>query len=758
MIDFFRALYNDTAGFVPVVTYPRAERESGKPFKDWKLNQYKWFSWPREAEQMVKYCRRRREEDVYVTTGLCATRDNHKESMMPMRVIHCDADEAKPKGFALAPSIVVTTSPGHTQLYWLLKDAIPATKAERLAKRVTYSRRSHGSDYGWAANKLMRVPGTVNTKPMYSRPTVTMTDSGRVYSVKEMRKAFPFVPTVAGARLRQSESLNAAMPPVNSMPELSDVLGKIDSNPEIERLIYDEASPTDWNPDGSRYKVLWKLACSLFRQGLTPEEVFIVCYRSRSNKYLQDGRSDTELWRDVLKARVDVESRITFVRGSDDDNDTDSDQVFRAATANPRISLLTDAERELIRPTFIDTYTKWAATKTHADHQYHRANAMTILSTVMAEYGYANPVHGAMGLEMWFMVLGVTTRSFKTTAAKLMVRFLRSMDEPGDDRPYMIANNTTPEALTHTLSKRGPDRSNLFHRDEAHALVGDSQGGKGYMAGFIPLLTELYDGRVPARDRITQESTPGGETSLGISLLGVPGEMTNVLTRDDFATGFLARFVFVLGVPAPDTPETRWIAQADPNHAKDEDPEFNRLVMAIKHVRGEWIKKWNTHGGKLPITVEEDAWVRWNKASGDLVDAAKKANDPEAVIPTATRLGVAIHKLACVLAMTENHDTVDMRFMVTAIQYAEDWFDSLLAMSAMVHQNVFARSVSELIDIIGDKKMKWDDIYSHFTNIPHRQFQELVDSAVASGRLKQVKYNNNWFLENTHKPNQPNGY
>jgi hypothetical protein len=727
---WFNALYgSEQSGYVPVVVYPKEFRTKGMALPEWKampLNRYRWFQWPLQAEAMAKFCKRHKDEDVYVTVGLCSERSNKKEFMLPLNVIHCDADDAAPNRFAVEPTWTIESSPGRWQLYWQLKEALPVEQAEDLAKRVYYSQKSHGADSGWAANKLMRVPGTANTKPGYPKDTmVRIVQNGRPYTYKELDAAFAGVP-VGNKLAAQDIPLPTERIEKNAILQL--IFGASAVAMETFTKPAGENGGTRIMRD--RSLALWSLLCEGFRLHLTREQVYWLGYHSANNKYAQDGRPDLELWRDVLRAENQVDSdTFVFV-----DDDPDSEPL--EYTAPPGVCLLQPEERMLVRTnTFIDLYLDWARTKTLADHNYHRANAMTILSTLLSEYGYAVPQHGKLGLEMWFMVLGVTTRSYKTTAAKMMLRIIASV---GQERqfPYELESDASPEALVDALATRG-DISSLYHVDEAHATVGDAKGGKGYMSGLLPVLTKLYDGKVPGVNRIGRQNTKQSSTHFTLSMLGVPGKMTETLTREDFASGFLARFLFVLGTPAPRDPESRWLNQAPEDLEFGTDAEFGKVLMFLRALLSLWDKKVQKEKDrKLAIRVADDAWARWNQLVLDLDEISEKAFDPEAVQPTAERTSVAVHKLSCLLAMADGKDVVQMDHMITAIQYAEGWYDNMTTMSNLVYENRWARQVQDLIKwVSAADKRSISSAYKQFSGFKPKEFEEMVQAGVQQGQI-----------------------
>src|SRR5690554_5113564 len=102
--------------------------------------------------------------------------------------------------------------------------------------------------------------------------------------------------------------------------------------------------------------------------------------------------------------------------------------------------------------TFVDQYQEWTATITDALPQYQRAAAMTILSSVFGEYGKC-PSSFDVPLTLWFMVMGPSTRSRKSTVMRIMRSFLESISDNGN-YIYGIGDDATPEGLAKALDER----------------------------------------------------------------------------------------------------------------------------------------------------------------------------------------------------------------------------------------------------------------------------------------------------------------
>jgi hypothetical protein len=100
--------------------------------------------------------------------------DNHRrrEFALPARYGHCDIDLADPDGYDPAPNLLWETSPGRFQGIWKWRDTVEAFEAEGYSRAIVM--KDGGDKGGWSITKMLRLPGTVNHKPEYDRPIVTL--------------------------------------------------------------------------------------------------------------------------------------------------------------------------------------------------------------------------------------------------------------------------------------------------------------------------------------------------------------------------------------------------------------------------------------------------------------------------------------------------------------------------------------------------------------------------------------------------------
>ncbi|WP_460988004.1 DNA-primase RepB domain-containing protein [Sphingobium sp. TomTYG75] len=91
---------------------------------------------------------------------------------MPSRCAWCDIDDADPDVYDPQPNILWETSPDRFQGIWLWRDVSPGDIAEQVSRNIWA--KDGGDKGGWSVTKMLRLPGTINHKPQYRKPIVTL--------------------------------------------------------------------------------------------------------------------------------------------------------------------------------------------------------------------------------------------------------------------------------------------------------------------------------------------------------------------------------------------------------------------------------------------------------------------------------------------------------------------------------------------------------------------------------------------------------
>ena len=724
--DFISSVYGSGQGLATIVTKNPSTNE---------LTEQKFFEYPHHAQAMVEYAQKHADVDVYYSPILFREPRRIKENAKTVSVIYADADTCAPENFLIQPSISVQTSEGHWHTYWILENEVDPQVAALLSKKIAYAHAHQGCDKsGWNTTKLLRIPNSMNRKEGKNDPVVATT-TGLIYSFDEIESVYGDV-EVEPLRELSLEALP------DSWPSLMDTLAKLQSNPEIIGLYME-------NPVGQAdlSKLLWKLELELFRQGLSPEEVFVVARGAKCNKYHSPLRpkrpdADGDLWREVQRAHDSFKNEPGLIIANPEPL-----TIIKTQPTIQEINFLTAEERREVaeHPTFVDEYIDWVMKKTDGAVQYQIASAFTILSSAFSDIGYAIPKYGKMGLNLWFMVLGETTLTRKSTSRNLMLRVIREF-EKFSGYQIDIGSDATPEGVTSILAERD-GKTSLLHRDEVQGMFKDFIN-KTYMASAAERFTELYDGHVPVviRSAKGKSQTERAETNFIMYLMGITSKVADVLTTEYFRSGFLARFIYVTADTPERTKKSEDIQQADEFEVVVKDVQLEKIVRNIYESVTFWQKKGQP--SPRPIRLSEAALERFNSFKWEMGNFAENHQESESIEPSRQRLALSIWKCAILLAMYEQSEEVKLRHMLTAIHYSEDWFANLVKMASAISASEWQRDVDKLEALIADRgKIRYEEAYRKFNNKRKREFDEMVQALQSQARVGIVTENRKTYLE-----------
>jgi hypothetical protein len=723
--QFLESVLGSSAGYATLVTKDSQSTPTVQKF----------FSYPDELEQMSAYAEKYSEEDVYFSPILFYEQRRIRENAKAVSVVYADADTCHPSNFRLEPSISVETSKDRWHCYWILDNEQDPQRVATIAKKIAYAHRDQGCDVsGWNPTKLLRVAGTSNLK--YSeRFRVSANNTGVVYSIDEIEKTYADVSVEAVPEL-------ANLPLPEQTPELIKVLSKISSNREILSLYMEDPG---MNSDMSR--MLWKLELELFRQGLSAEEVFVVAKNAKCNKYHHPSRpkradADGDLWREVQRAQQSL---------------GDINQAIEPLDVEPspekKIDFLSDEERTKVNSThtFIDRYCAWAKKKTDGAIEYQVASAFTLLSAVFSSAGVAAPKYGKMGLNLWFMLLGETTRSRKSTSRALMLKMLSSFE---NQIGYQIdiGSNATGEALVKHLAGRDKMTS-MFHRDEVQGMFKEFVT-KTYMSAAADQYTELYDGKVPVMLRSTGANTgikalqtDRAETNFIMYLMGITSKVAEILTTDYFRSGFLARFIYVVADAPERTRESEDLSQASSADSFRRDVEMEEIVRSLLETYQWWLNQ--SPEPPVPVLLSDEALARFNQFKWDMGEYTSGHQHEESIEPSRQRLALSVWKISILLAMQERSLRVELKHVLVAIHYAESWFANLVRMASAISASDWQRDVDSLEALIVAKggRVRYEEAFKKFGDRKKREFDDMIESLHSQARINIVIDGSKRFLE-----------
>lgn len=713
---FLSLLYEGSSGFLDVVT---KGEESGQP------DNQRWFRWPQDEKVIRTYIDLRTEEDVYVAVALYSQKDRQASDLDAVsRVVYADADKCHPSNFRLTPSISVQTSAGRWHCFWVLDNQVSAKDAAAASHRIAKAHVHQGCDKsGWIASKILRVPGTTNLN--HGAPErVEATYTGEIYTLAEINKAYSDI------SLTEISVKSEATPPFSDIEALEVELEK---HGQIADL-YLQTVPAG----GSWSERAYRLEIDLFRAGFNAQDVFTITWHAKCNKYHPDAagqltesgvqipkRANPEdtLWAEVLKAQGEYRTETMTVAVDDEPELAD------------RMQFITDEERKVAEGyrTYVDEFDDWVASRSpQSDVRYRRSAAFMVLSCIFGDKIFLAQRHSNTAPNMWLLTLGITTKGKKTTVHDRAMDVVRAFEEVAG-KEIIIANNFSEEALNSALGPRDGQVS-LWSKDEIQGFF-KAILAKGYMASIKDYLTELFNGRVLVSLRQNKDAAQKkrATTVFNIYGMGIPEQTTNVLTMEDFSSGFMMRFIYAIGDNTGLDVEGLLSQpyEGTDNLAIDPTPtkmaqDFHRLHRRFTRPQTMMVIK----GDEMDRIF---AWERMMFASviGD--------KDQDLLVAGITRLSIQMQKSMILLAASEGREKVNMMDVIQVLRQGEWWFADFIKVLHSVGESEFQTKVREIlthVDSQTDHKINLANLRRKFGKYKPREFDEFMQALTERGQVE----------------------
>ena len=199
---------------------------------------------------------------------------------------------------------------------------------------------------------------------------------------------------------------------------------------------------------------------------------------------------------------------------------------------------------------------------------------------------------------------------------------------------------------------------------------------------------------------------------------------------------------------APDrTYASEAIQQADELEVAVRDEEMHSIVRSLYDAYLFWQKK----GAPFPrpLRLTQDALERFNSFKWEMGNYTAGHEHEESIEPSRQRLALSIWKCAVLLAMYDKSDLVELKHILIAIHYSEDWFKNLVRMAGAISASEWQREVDSLESLIAAKggRMRYEEAYKRFGNKRKREFDEMVEALKSQGRMSLMSEHNKLFLE-----------
>lgn|GEM_PF-2033705 len=488
------------------------------------------------------------------------------ENVREMPTVWLDFDGGDEKAFLdkLAKfkwpaSLLVETSPGRYQVFWRLKT--PAT-AEDIPKALSVVRGLailfDGDPTVADAARILRVPGTVNMnheRPVQGR--IVWFDGARRYDLTEMH-AHAGVEALA----KRDHAPRAASPARETSSFSSETQSAIDTlttRCSFVQHFRDNAASLpepDWymgisnlvhlRPGGVDVIHAWSSPYPGYTRGETDAKILKALNASAPITCAKIG----ERWKGCAecpsKGAVTAPINLVYKFAGRPMPAVEVVETKDKAGKTPETEIFGNLSDETVTPTsgLVAQYIQHVSPLTDAPRRYHLAMAWLLLSILLGP-ACALPHFGSLLFaNLWIILIGPSSRVRKTTALSFPQRIVARL-EP--DR--ILPAEFTTERLFEVLANQ-PVGGWFFSEFKSMA----DMVSRDYNAGAKALLTDLYDVPPVAKTRSTKG---GGDITIPhpcyvtIASATTPEWLLNRKSADDFASGFLPRFVFV-PVLAPD--------------------------------------------------------------------------------------------------------------------------------------------------------------------------------------------------------------
>lgn len=261
-----------------------------------------FFDWPNQLDCIIEATRLQSSQrrDVYFSAHLFEERRSTKNCVLPTRTIQADLDHAEYMSMPVIPSVIVQTSEGRHQGYWVLNETHMPPEIEDMSRRIAYGVRDCDRT-GWPVGHRMRMPETMNFK--YLSPQQIEVIGHTLKSLDpEAFHLFPELATTLAQAELDTDWINQ---------------GHVDLGVGPAQLMHDAklSSPVTTGydkPHKDRSKYLWLLMNEAFRQGLSRDQVYHLAWCTPNNKFRDDRRyaAVADLKKDILRAESVALDRV----------------------------------------------------------------------------------------------------------------------------------------------------------------------------------------------------------------------------------------------------------------------------------------------------------------------------------------------------------------------------------------------------------------------------------------------------------------
>ena len=638
-----------------------------------------FFEYPDQLPQIVtRSSGKALTDNVYFCPNLFDAKKRNKENVICTPNAWADLDRCAPTHLLIKPTAVLQSSPARWQAFWAFDENPEPQVAEELSRRIAYFHKEQGADQsGWDLTQLLRVPNTFNYK-YDSRPEVELFVAEKRFYRPEDFKPYPDL-----KHFKIEEDNDLVLPQHVSTLRGADILAGEDRDlpQKLLALFQDEPEDSEWSDK------LWFLEMIAFEQGFSREAVFVIARDSKCNKYARDGRPESDLWKEVLRA----EEQFRIKREGDTFDDVIQDCQILSQSENRIVMGLENS--------IVEDYIEWASSLTDAAPQYHQAGIFVILSALLSGSVTLPTSYGIIIPNLWFMILADTTLTRKSTSMDVAMDILEDLESDS-----VLATDGSLEGMLTGLAMR-PKKPSVFLRDEFSGLI-EAILKKDYLAGMAEMFTKLYDGR-PMKRLLKKEVVEVKDPRLIIFGGGIKDKITGLLTHEHISSGFIPRFLFITA--ESDITRVRPLGPPTTANIEHRSRMLERLREIFNHYNRTTLLQIGDTGQGLEVKQDmnayltDEAWKRTSELELQLLKMGTNSYNPSLMTPVYDRLTKSILKAAVLIAASRQfNDTVvvELEDLLRAIKFGEDWLSYAEEVINAIGSSDEERMINKIFDYI----------------------------------------------------------
>jgi hypothetical protein len=654
-----------------------------------EVNQSKWYQYPDQLDQMVEDAEGYADKDVYVTVASYSEDTRKPNLTLQTQCVWLDADTCEPDNFRLPPSIIIESSPGRWQVYWILTEPVRAAEASMVSRQIAYGHREQGADLSsWPSNKIMRLPGTSNTN--WGFPSrVTVTDfSGTVYSLDDLAQAYADVDTEAPAR-------PAATVPNYDAADFFEAQSKLPADFPLELLT---AEPSV-GPDGNRSEMRWRLIAELVEAGLNDSEVLAIAWQApASSKWHDDPRGERGIREEIAKERQRYEDGQGYSIPPGDMPEVEKPKPVRRSLRPEPVHILSTADRNRAKKlwpmTWVGEYEEWMRSSLSVyNAPYHRAAAWSAVSSLLGDLAVIRKGKRLIPLNVWTWTLGptVTGKSEARDGMQLVVHKGFSTSKNPD-----IGDDSSTVGLLEKLHKMS-DQATLFNSDEADGLIEEMVAQGNWRTGQMSKWTFLFDGRVPPQTRAGNTDGEWSNCCFNMYMAGTEEGVFGVLSRKMFATGFLTRMCWFIG-EQKEIPE-ELLGFTDSTVDDADLSKIDDWKQRFAQIRQTWgFRSMGKNGNREVITTADEEAREFFRLTTAKIQTGVLAKHPnwDIIKPSIIRLSTTMYKMAALLAISAGRSSITRDDMLIALYQGEELLGNLVWVANNISDSEHSKSLDKL--------------------------------------------------------------